>query len=112
MSSDTTIMSTPDVIWRTVKQAEADGIPNAGKSTALGDLIDASGQSNSRSQATGIYGHLNGTSTDQATGTVHADSMDVDELESHADPAEVYEATKSTVSEMVMVTPPDSICRK
>jgi hypothetical protein len=37
--------------------------------------------------------------------------MDVDELESHADPAEEYEATKSTASEMIMVTTPDSIWR-
>jgi hypothetical protein len=112
MSSDTTIMSMFNVIRQTVKQAEADGISNAEKSTALGDLIDDSGQSNSRSQATGIYGHLNGTSTDRTSGTVHAESMDVDELESHADPAEKHEATKSTASEMVMVRTPDSIWRE
>jgi hypothetical protein len=41
-------------------------------------------------------------------GTVRAESMDVDEVESHAEPAEEHEAVISTASEMVTVTPPDT----
>jgi hypothetical protein len=66
---------------------------------------------NRQTRATGIDGHPNRFSTDEANGTLHAESTDVDTLESHADLGENHEGVSSTASRMVVVTPSDSIWR-
>jgi hypothetical protein len=107
MSTETPVMTMLDTIRQTVKQAEADGMPNADKCSVLGTLIDQAGAWNHTTSASD--GREGGTGTPERNGTADAQSVDVDELESHGDHAEKNEAVASPTSRMVTMVPSDPI---
>jgi hypothetical protein len=107
MSSETPIMTMLDTIRQTVKQAEADGMPNAEKWSVLGTLIDQAGASNHATNV--VEGDADGRAASNRNLTADADSVDVDELEFHEHHAEKKEAAASPTSRMVTVTPSDSL---
>jgi hypothetical protein len=107
MSGETPVMTMLDTIRQTIKQAEADGTPDVEKWSVLGTLIDQAGSSNPRTNASD--NEASGSGTSDRNGTPDAESVDIDELESHGDHAETNDVVVSPTSRLVTVTPSDSL---